>query len=74
MVAKAGTEPGTFGTLKTKINKTFAGIGYIRSREMRQARHVACIREIIKAYTIYIGEPERTSLPGRPRHRWKYGY
>jgi hypothetical protein len=43
LVAKAGMEPGTFGTLKIKNNKMFPGIRIIRSREMRQTEHVACI-------------------------------
>jgi hypothetical protein len=41
----------------------------IKSRRMRWAGKVACMREDKKVYRVLVGKPEGKSPLGRPRHR-----
>jgi hypothetical protein len=43
----------------------------IKSRRIGWAGHVACLDEIINAYTILIGKYEGKKPLGRPRCRWE---
>jgi hypothetical protein len=43
----------------------------IKTRRMRWAGHVACMREVRGAYNILVGRPEGRRPLGRPRLRWK---
>jgi hypothetical protein len=43
----------------------------IKSRRMRWAGHVACMREKRNAYRILVGKPEGKRPLGRLRHRWE---
>jgi hypothetical protein len=42
----------------------------MKSRRFRWAGHVACMRKDRKVYKVLVGNPERKSPLGRPRHRW----
>ena len=42
----------------------------IKSRSMRWAGHVACMRERRGVYRILVGKPEGKRSLGRPRSRW----
>jgi hypothetical protein len=42
-----------------------------KSRRMRWAWHVACMRDRIGVYRILVGKPEEKRLLGRPRHIWE---
>jgi hypothetical protein len=42
----------------------------IKSRMMREARHVARMGEKRNAYRILVGKPEEKRPLGRPRRRW----
>jgi hypothetical protein len=46
-------------------------IRVIRSRRMRQAKHVARMGDIRNAYNILVGKPEGKRQLGRPRRTWK---
>jgi hypothetical protein len=46
-------------------------IGLIKSRRMRLAGHVACMREKRKTCTILVGKPEGKRPLGRPRRKLK---
>jgi hypothetical protein len=41
----------------------------IKSRRIRCSGHVACMSEMRNTCKIFIGEPERKTPLGRPRHR-----
>jgi hypothetical protein len=43
----------------------------IKSRRMRWAGHVACIREGRDIYRVLVGRPECKRRLGRPRRRWE---
>jgi hypothetical protein len=43
--------------------------GVIKSRRMRWAGHVVCIREIRNVYNILVGKPEGKRPLGRARQR-----
>jgi hypothetical protein len=43
----------------------------IKSRRMRWAGHVACMKEGRGAYRILVGRPEGKRPLRRPRHRWE---
>ena len=43
----------------------------IKSRRMRYARHVACMREQRNAHRLLVGKPKGKRPLGRPRHRWE---
>jgi hypothetical protein len=43
----------------------------IKSRRMRWAGHVACMREGRGVYKFLVGRPERKRPLGRPRRRWE---
>jgi hypothetical protein len=43
----------------------------IKSRRMRWAGPVACMREGICVYRVLVGRPEGMRPQGRPRHRWE---
>jgi hypothetical protein len=43
----------------------------IKSRRMRWAQHVACMREGRGVYRVLVGRPKGKRPLGRPRHRWK---
>jgi len=42
----------------------------IKSRRMRQAGHVARMREIRGVYRVLVGKSEGKRQPRRPRRRW----
>jgi hypothetical protein len=44
----------------------------IKSRRMRWAGHIACIRENRNACMILVRNSERKRLLGRPRHGWEH--
>jgi hypothetical protein len=46
-------------------------IRIIKSRRMKCAGHVACMRELRNTYKILVGEPEGKRPLGRPMHRWE---
>ena len=46
-------------------------IRVIKSRRMKWAGHVACIRDRRAAYRVLVGRPEGKSQLGRPRRRWE---
>jgi hypothetical protein len=46
-------------------------IRMIKSRRMRWAGHVACMREKLNAYRILMRKPEGKRPLGRLRHRWE---
>jgi hypothetical protein len=48
-------------------------IRLIKSRRMRWAGHVACMREERNVYKVLMGKPEGKKPLGRPRHRWEDG-
>jgi hypothetical protein len=48
-------------------------ITQVKSRRMRWAGHVACMREERKVYKVLEGKPEGKRPLGRPRHRWQNG-
>jgi hypothetical protein len=48
-------------------------IRQIKSRRMRWAGHVACMREGRNAYRVFVGKPEGKRPLERPRHRWDNG-
>jgi hypothetical protein len=48
-------------------------IRQIKSRRMRQARHVAYMGEERKVYTVLARKCKGMRLLGRPRHRWEEG-
>jgi hypothetical protein len=43
----------------------------IKSRRIRWAGHVACMRSKRNAYRILVGKPEGKTPLGRPRGRWE---
>jgi hypothetical protein len=43
----------------------------VKSRRMRWAGHVACMREERGVHRVLVGKPEGRSLLGRPRRRWE---
>jgi hypothetical protein len=43
----------------------------IKSRRMRWAGHVACMRERRGIYRVLVGKPEGKRPLGRLRHRWR---
>jgi hypothetical protein len=45
----------------------------IKSRGMRWAEHVACMREERNVYRVLMGKPEGKRPLGRPRRRWEDG-
>jgi hypothetical protein len=45
----------------------------IKSRRMRWAGHVACIRQGRKVYRVLVGKPKGKKPLGRQRHRWEDG-
>jgi hypothetical protein len=46
-------------------------IRQVKSRRMRLAWHVACMREERKVYKVLVEKPERKSPLGRLRYRWE---
>jgi hypothetical protein len=48
-------------------------IRQIKSRRMRWAGHVACMREQRNVYKVFVGKPEGKRPLERPRHRWEDG-
>jgi hypothetical protein len=46
-------------------------IRVIKSRWIKQVRHVACIGEMRNAYKTLVRKPEGRRPLGRPRHRWE---
>ena len=46
-------------------------IRVIKSGRMRQARQVARMGEMRRAYRVLVGKPERKRSLGRPRFRWE---
>jgi hypothetical protein len=57
-----------------KLNNLYCSpnvVRVIKSRRMRWAGHVACMREGRGAYRVLVGEPEGKRPLGRPRHRWE---
>jgi hypothetical protein len=48
-------------------------IRQIKSRQMRWAGHVACMRKEREVYEVLVGEPEGKRPLGRPRHKWEDG-
>jgi hypothetical protein len=48
-------------------------IRQIKSRRMRWAGYVACMREERKVYGVLMGKPEGKRPLERPRHRWEDG-
>jgi hypothetical protein len=44
-----------------------------KSRRMRWAEHVACMREERKVYKVLVRKSEGKKPLGRPRHRWEEG-
>jgi hypothetical protein len=45
-------------------------IRMIKSRKIRWAGHIACMRERMKAYRILVRNPEEKKPLRRPRRRW----
>jgi hypothetical protein len=45
-------------------------IRQIKSRRMKWAGHVACMREERKVYKVLVGKPEGKRPLERPRNRW----
>jgi hypothetical protein len=43
----------------------------IKSRRMRGAEHVACMREGRGVYRVLVGRPKGKRQMGRPRQRWE---
>jgi hypothetical protein len=43
----------------------------VKSRRMRWAGHVACMRELRGIYRVLVGRSEWKRPLGRPRHSWK---
>jgi hypothetical protein len=43
----------------------------IKSRRMRWAVHVACMRERRRVYRVSVGKPEGKRRRGKPRRRWE---
>jgi len=43
----------------------------IKSRRMRWARHVACMREGRGMYRVLVGKPDGKRPLGKPRRRWE---
>jgi hypothetical protein len=43
----------------------------IKSRRMRWAGHVACMREGRGVYRVLVGSLKRKRPLGRPKHRWE---
>jgi len=43
----------------------------VKSRRMRWAGHVACMREDRGVHRVLVGKPEGKRPLGRPRHRWE---
>jgi len=43
----------------------------VKSRRMRWAVHVACMREGRGVHRVLVGKPEGKRPLGRPRHRWE---
>jgi hypothetical protein len=43
----------------------------VKSKRMRWARQVACMKKKINACSILVGKPEGKRPPGRPRRRWE---
>jgi hypothetical protein len=48
-------------------------IRQIKSRRMRWAGHVACVREGRNVYRVLVRKPEGERPLGRPRRRWEDG-
>jgi hypothetical protein len=48
-------------------------IRQVKSRIMRWAEHVTCMRQERKVYKILVGKPEGKKPLGRPRRRWEEG-
>jgi hypothetical protein len=48
-------------------------IRQIKSRRMRWAGHVACMREGRNVYRVFVGKPEGKRPLERRRHRWEDG-
>jgi hypothetical protein len=48
-------------------------IRQVKSRRMRWAGHVACMREERNVYKVLVGKPEGVRPLGRPRNRWVDG-
>jgi hypothetical protein len=48
-------------------------IRQIKSRQVRWAGHVACMREERKLYKVFLGKLEGKRQLRRPRHRWEDG-
>jgi hypothetical protein len=46
-------------------------IRMIRSRRMRLARHIACMRPKRNEYRVLVGKQERKKPLGTPRHKWE---
>jgi hypothetical protein len=46
-------------------------IRVVKTRRMRWAGHVVCVREVRDAYNILVGKPEGRRPLGRPRRRWE---
>ena len=43
----------------------------LKSRQLRWARHVACMKQFRNAYRVLVGKPESKRPFGRPRRRWE---
>jgi hypothetical protein len=43
----------------------------VKSRRMRWAGHVLCIKEMRNAYKILVEKPEGKTPLGRPKHTWE---
>ena len=43
----------------------------LKSRQLRWAGHVACVKLSRNAYKVLVGKPEGKRPLGRARHRWK---
>jgi len=60
-------------TLKVKeLNDPYSSpniIRVIKSRRMRWAEHVACMKKRKEAYRILVGKPDVKRPHGRPKHR-----
>jgi hypothetical protein len=46
-------------------------IRVIKSRNLRWARHIACIGQSRNGYRVLVRKPEGRRSLGRPRHRWE---
>jgi hypothetical protein len=46
-------------------------IRIIKSRRMRLAGHLACMREKRNSCRVLVGKPEGKRPGGRPRHKWE---